>query len=329
MQTTNVEQLLLDLLAIPSVSGDEPAVVAFIANRLAGRFHVERIPVDETRANLLCTVGSPRVILAAHVDTVPGEVAIRTDAEYIYGRGACDNKGAAAAMITAALEAADEGAMDFGLLFTVGEEIATFDGAVAAQRHFAQTGILPDRIVIGEPTDLAVVTAQRGIYAIRVSCRGTAEHSSTDAPDSAIHKLVALIGAFLQNQFEETTYHVGLIEGGTADNVVAGSASATLLFRSMDLDIANKITTALAVPHIPYDIEVLQSVAPVDHTAPPYERNTIAGFTEMALLPNSFVLGPGSIKDAHTDAERVPRAELNEVVALYRAFLPKKKSGSD
>ena len=330
MQLTQTEQLLLDLIAVPSVSGNEQTIVEKVASLFSPSFSVERIQVDETRACLLCAIGSPRVLLAAHLDTVPGRVEPRVDETHVYGRGACDNKGAAAAMIVAALEAAKEGATDFGLLFTVGEE-TSFDGALAAKAYLEAHAIAPERIVIGEPTDLKTVTAQRGIYAIKVACDGTAEHSSTNHPDSAIHKLVTLLDAFLKNKFEETTYHVGLIEGGTADNVVAARATATLLFRSMNATIAQQVTHALVATNVLHTVEILSDIAPTDHTAPPFERNEVAYFTEMAFLQNSFVLGPGSIKDAHTDNERVPRVELNEAVNLYRAFLPnrKEKPGTD
>ena len=321
MNLTQTEQLLLDLLAIPSVSGNERAVIDHVATLLGGRFAVERIAVDDARSNLLCTIGVPRVLLAAHLDTVPGTVDVRVDDASIFGRGSCDNKGAAAAMIVAALRAADEGAKDFGLLFTVGEELPEFDGAAAAAKYLSERNVVPGRVVIGEPTNLAVITAQRGIYCVEVSCEGTAEHSSTDAPDSAIHKLISLLGGFLANQFDETTYHVGLIEGGTADNVVAARAKATLLFRSADPEIIETVARALAATNVPHATSVLQSIPPVDHTVPPFARNVALYFTEMAFLPNSIVIGPGSIKDAHTATEHVSRAELNEAVRLYRAFL--------
>lgn len=321
MNLTQTEQLLLDLLAIPSVSGNERAVIDHVASLLGDRFAVERIAVDDARSNLLCAIGTPRVLLAAHLDTVPGTVDIRVDDASIFGRGSCDNKGAAAAMIVAAIQAADEGASDFGLLFTVGEETC-FDGAIAVQTLLRERQVVPDRIVIGEPTGLEIITAQRGIYGIEVSCEGMAEHSSTDRPDSAIHKLVALLDAFLKNQFDETTYHVGLIHGGTADNVVAASASAHLVFRSTDPTITDRVARALDATNVPHSVRVAHDIAPVDHTAPPFLRNVAPYFTEMAFLPNSFVLGPGSIKDAHTATEHVSRVELNEAVGRYREFLP-------
>lgn len=318
--STPVEQLLLELLAILSVSGNEAAVVNALEHRLASNFEITRIPAGDGRDSLLCLRGTPRILLCAHVDTVPRVVEVRSDESSIYGRGACDNKGAASAMIIAAEEAVANGQQDFGLLFTVGEE-TTFDGAMTTSAYMKEKGLEPQRIIIGEPTGLQVVTGQRGIYVIKIECTGVAEHSSTDTPNSAVHKLVNLLSKLLTHTFPETTYHIGLIEGGTADNVVAGHASATLAFRSTQTDIKEQVEAVLAGLGIEHTHSVELDIKAVDHTPEGQPKQTVSYFTEMAFLPNSFVVGPGSIKNAHTDNEFVPRSELGEAVELYKGYL--------
>lgn len=318
--TTSVEELLLNLLAIPSVSGTETVVIDWLEQRLRTNFKITRIPTGDRRDSLLCLRGTPRVLLCAHIDTVPGVIEIRTHETSISGRGACDNKGAAAAMIIAAQDRAANGQQDFGLLFTVGEE-TTFDGAIAVSAFMKERGLEPERIIIGEPTGLQVVTGQRGIYVIKIECKGVAEHSSTDTPNSAIHKLVNLLSQFLTHSFPETTYHVGLIQGGTADNVVAGEASATLAFRSTQTDIKERIEVVLAELGIEHTLTTQLDIKAVDHTPAGQPKETVSYFTEMAFLPNSFIVGPGSIKNAHTNNEFVPRSELNAAVELYKGYL--------
>ncbi len=317
---TPVEQLLLDLLAIPSVSGNEAAIVNMLESRLRSNFQIVRIASGNGRDSLLCLRGTPQVMLCAHIDTVPGMVEVRTDASAIFGRGACDNKGAAAAMIIASEDAIQAGLKNFALLFTVGEE-TTFDGAMAVANYFKEQRINPARIIIGEPTELQVVTGQRGIYVPKIECTGVAEHSSTDTPNSAIHKLVNLLAKLLTHQFPETTYHVGIIEGGTADNVVAGRASATLAFRSTQTDIKERVLAVLDEIGIEHTVVEQLDIKAVDHTPEGHLKETVSYFTEMAFLPNSFVVGPGSIKNAHTDNEFVPRSEVNQAVELYKGYL--------
>ena len=88
-----VEQLLLDFLATPSVSGNEGAFAETLCKLLEPDFSVIRIPVDETRFCILATKGTPTKLLVAHIDTVVGEVTVRVEEEHIFGRGSCDNKG--------------------------------------------------------------------------------------------------------------------------------------------------------------------------------------------------------------------------------------------
>jgi acetylornithine deacetylase len=317
---TPVEQLLLDLLAIASVSGNEATVVDWLEARLKTNFEIVRVPSGSGRDSLLCLHGTPRVILCAHIDTVPGVVDVRMDESSIFGRGACDNKGAAAAMIIAAEESLRAGLEHVALLFTVGEE-TTFDGAMAVAKYFEEQHIKPDRVIIGEPTDLHVVTAQRGVLALNIACTGVAEHSSTDTPDSAIHKLVHLLSKLLTHSFPETTFHVGLIDGGTASNVVAGHARATLAFRSTQADIKERVLEVLNGIGIEHTFTIQIDIKAVDHTPEGEQKHSVSYFTEMAFLPNSLVVGPGSIKNAHTDNEFVPRKELSEAIELYKKYL--------
>jgi len=129
MELTEAEKLLIDLLNIPSESGREQQLTETVLNRLkAASFQVEKIPVSDDRFCVLAIEGTPKILLAAHLDTVVGQLEVSADEENVYGRGSCDTKGSAAAMIVAAEKAATAGATDFGLLFTVGEE-TSFDGA--------------------------------------------------------------------------------------------------------------------------------------------------------------------------------------------------------
>ncbi len=114
---------------------------------------------------------------------------------------------------------------------------------------------------------------------------------------------------------------MGLIEGGTAENVVAGRASATLAFRSTQTDIKERVETVLAQIGIEHTITTQLDIKAVDHTPEGQPKEIAKYFTEMAFLPNSFIVDPGSIKNAHTDNEFVPRSELNAAVELYKGYL--------
>src|SRR4051812_13038930 len=123
------------LMEIDSTSGREGSVIDWVHGFLAGRdWSVQRIPVTDGRDDVLATAGPendrPRVILSTHLDTVPPYIPPRVDGDLLRGRGACDAKGIASAMICAA-ERLRERDLRVGLLFVVGEEV-THDGAHAA-----------------------------------------------------------------------------------------------------------------------------------------------------------------------------------------------------
>ncbi|RMF57005.1 MAG: M20/M25/M40 family metallo-hydrolase, partial [Calditrichaeota bacterium] len=120
----NLYQLTEKLISIPSVTEQEAQLAEFVSDFLQARgFHVQLQQVTAARQNLLATAGAvPKVILCTHLDTVPPFIPFSQDERFLYGRGACDAKGAMAAMLQAALRLRDEGQRDFGLLFVVGEE---------------------------------------------------------------------------------------------------------------------------------------------------------------------------------------------------------------
>src|SRR5580692_754642 len=131
-------ELTRALVDIDSTTEHETPVVDFLHDYLAPLAtrkggHVERIAVEPGRDNILVTWGQPVVTLSTHTDTVPPFFPSREDAEFIWGRGACDAKGIIAAMVAAAEKLLGQGAKNFALLFVVGEERNSAGAAVAAK----------------------------------------------------------------------------------------------------------------------------------------------------------------------------------------------------
>src|SRR4051812_24390421 len=130
-------QLTTQLMSIDSTSGREGEVIAWLDEYLTSHgWGTWRIPVSDGRDDLFATVhDAPVVTLSTHLDTVPPFIAPRVEGDKIHGRGACDAKGIAAAMICAAERLRDAN-LPVALLFVVGEEV-THDGAHAANEAFA------------------------------------------------------------------------------------------------------------------------------------------------------------------------------------------------
>ena len=100
--TYDVVGLARSLIDIDSTTGQEGAVSRWLAGWLRGRgYDVDEQPVEGDRVNLYVTLGQPLVVMSTHLDCVPPYFPSREEGGKLYGRGACDAKGIAAAQIGA------------------------------------------------------------------------------------------------------------------------------------------------------------------------------------------------------------------------------------
>src|SRR5215216_6560392 len=122
-------ELTRALVALETPTGFEGPATDFLdgALRRAG-YHTVRQPVTPGRQNLFAYREKPELVFSTHLDTVPPHIPLSEDDQAIHGRGSCDAKGLAAAMIAAAEQLAARGERRIGLLFVVGEENGS-DGA--------------------------------------------------------------------------------------------------------------------------------------------------------------------------------------------------------
>ena len=102
--SSDPQELTVRLMSIDSTSSRETDVVEWLDRYLGERgWNTWRIPVSPGRDDLFATVAeNPVITLSTHLDTVPPYIAPRVTATAIHGRGSCDAKGVAAAMICAA-----------------------------------------------------------------------------------------------------------------------------------------------------------------------------------------------------------------------------------
>lgn len=322
MSTSPID-LARELVRVESPTNHEGEVGTFLAERLERLgYTVTRQEVSPGRFNVFARRESPVVVLSTHMDTVPPSLPLREDDTHLYGRGSCDAKGIAAAQIAAAERLAARGERRVGLLFVVGEEL-NGDGAKAAASLEPKGRYL----INGEPTDNRMALGHKGMLRVLVIGHGKAAHSAyPEEGESAIeHVLDALqrIRA-LPLPSDETlgpcTLNIGTIEGGVAPNVIPAACQAHLFFRTV-----GPWEPLLAAVREAAGDRVEIAVA---HTAPAVHLRVLPGFetavvrygTDLPWLEpwgERFLMGPGSIKVAHTDHECVAKAELEQAVGLY------------
>ncbi len=317
---------LLDWIEIPSVTGDERDYGDALARRVGALgFDCELQELEPGRFNLLARAGAPEVVLCTHLDTVPPYFGSRSDVDFIYGRGACDAKGQAAAMVEAARLLLAQGVTNFGFLFTAGEETDSA-GARLANERLAEPWH-PHHVLVGEPTSNKFIRGHKGIVKVTLEARGVAGHSSQNVGPSAVHELVGCSHRLLTDTwgnhpvFGQGTLNIGQIQGGVAANVVADHATADVLIRTVEEpDVVLGRLRGHLNDHVQLKGEY-KSYAPVEFEVPPGESAEVVAFgtdaPHMQRWGKALLCGPGSILDAHTDGEKVSKRELQEAVHNY------------
>lgn len=330
MNIPDVVDLTLQLCRTPSVTGQEGQVVAFVRKLLRELgFVVEFQPLgEEGRGNVLAYWPGCRVhtLLSTHLDTVAPhfDPTLSTDKSRLIGRGSCDAKGIAAAMICAACQLIKQGQTRVGLLLLVGEETHS-DGAKAAVKDFAPQ---VSYVVGGEPTELELVRAMKGSVVFRLHCQGKAAHSAyPHKGHSALHQLVSDVQRLLcvdwpgHQDLGQTTLNVGLLQGGCAVNVLAPQAQARGIVRCSVP--AQQVISLLKAQLRPTTQLELESVSDPLHLHCPsgFDSCVVSFGSDMPYLKElgtPVLVGPGSIHDAHTDHESVFVRHLRQAVDLYK-----------
>lgn len=325
-QQMDLFELTKELMAIPSVSGEEQAVGEFLADRLASLgYDVELQEVIDGRSNVVATASDdPAVFLSTHMDTVPPFIPPTEDSEKIYGRGSCDAKGIIAAQIVTAEKLRASGEGRIGLLFTVDEEESSLGSRAANTLPIARKCRY---LINGEPTDNELGIGSKGSLRMRLSVEGKAAHSAyPEMGDSAIDKLVDILHDVRRAElpgdrfFGETTLNVGVISGGLKTNVVAPHAEAGLHIRlaTDDGPVIEKLEEIVGGRG---SLETMSLSLPVKMLAVDgYKQKVVRFTTDIPQLTNwgtPLLLGPGSILDAHTANEYVMKKDLETAVGLY------------
>ncbi len=199
----NVVRFLRDLIAIKSVSSQEGDVVRRIEQEmLASGYDEVRI---DGMGNILGRIGSgPRVIaFDAHVDTVDvGNPANWTVDPFtgderdgiVYGRGACDMKGALASIVYGGRLIKELGLAADCTVWVVGSVQEEDCDGLCWQYIINEGGLRPEAVVISEPTNLAVYRGHRGRMEIEVRTSGISCHGS--APErgvNAVYKMAPIV----------------------------------------------------------------------------------------------------------------------------------------
>ena len=319
----DVVALAAELLAIPSTTREEGAAVDFVSRWLVARdWNVMVQEVTPGRGNVWASRKGGGVTLSTHLDTVPPYVAPRREDGKLFGRGACDAKGMAAAMMVAGDRLVAMGEERVDLLFVVGEERGS-DGARMANQLPATSKWL----INGEPTESVLASGCKGAQRVIVRTKGREAHSAyPHLGESAITPMLQMLQELqtlklpVDDILGPSTVNLGLLKGGTEANIVPGACEAEMMFRLVgDVAEVKKVLEPWAAGRATLEYG---SFIPAQHfhTVPGFKTAPMAYTSDIPLLGNwgkPLLFGPGSIHVAHTTDEHIAEDELRASVDAY------------
>ncbi len=360
--------LASSLVRIPSESSDplatdpaapEKGMVAYLTSicRAAGIQHrtSEAKPNRENLVVRLPKPGAPRLLIAAHLDTVSGRGMKEPFGGdlcegSLWGRGACDDKGPLAAGLSAILDLHANGIepiFDITFAGTVDEE-CTMAGAEQLAREIDSF----DLCLALEPTDLKVITAHKGVYRFVVITRGKAVHSShPEKGENAISRMLPILrdlerlGEELnQRQHPElgrASLAVTKIQGGASLNIIPDYCEAAVDIRLLpEMTIGDtaarireligdrgevvEVYTGEGINTDP-DLPLIRDFLAVLRAAEVEPGPTTASFatdcSRLHHLGPCVVWGPGDIAQAHQINEHIPVSQLERATCVLKNFL--------
>jgi succinyl-diaminopimelate desuccinylase len=327
-------------------------------------FHITSLPFNGIE-NLYAERGGdgPHLCFAGHTDVVPaGDASWRFDpfggtveSGVLYGRGACDMKGAVAAFAAAASAPQPRGKLS--LLITGDEEGAATDGTVKVLNWMAAHGKIPDFCVVGEPTCRVrlgdvVKIGRRGSLSADIAIAGRQGHVAyPHLADNPLHRLVPALAAMLAHPldagtpwFQPSSLQLTSVDvGNPARNVIPAQARALLNIRFNDLHNEASLTdwlTEILALHAPQaDLRITCSgeafltkpgaeteklaaaVTRVTGLTP--EQNTSGGTSDARFIARHCPVAEFGLVGAsmHQADEAVPVEELRRLAEIYRALI--------
>lgn len=243
--------LLSQLVAFPVLGGQSNLSIANFIGTYLDQAEIPYYKVDNeegTKTAIHCRIGPAvegGIILSGHMDVVPTEgqawntdpFQLNAQGEKWYGRGTTDMKGFIAcclALLPEMKKASLKKPIYFA--FSYDEEIGCLSGALLAKAIREHYDERPAFAIIGEPTDMQTVTAEKGMGVFETSVFSRAGHSSQVRNGASAVQEAAKLALWLENKMEaliaaghtddrfspnHSTLQAGVFKGGIAPNIIA------------------------------------------------------------------------------------------------------------
>lgn len=338
-------ELLKQLIGIQSFSKEEDKTGDAIEQFLQQRGIKTQRKLNNIWAyNKYFDASKPTVLLNSHHDTVkpnsgytrdPYDALIEEDK--LFGLGSNDAGGCLVSLIGTFLYFYEQKDLNYNICLaaTAEEEISGNDGLECVLPDLGEL----DFAIVGEPTQMNLAIAERGLLVLDCTATGRAGHAAREEGDNAIYKALKDIEWFRNYTFSKISEVFGplkmtvtIINAGSQHNVVPATCTFTVDVRVTDAytneEVLKIIRTNVDCEVIPRSIRLKPSSIDKEH---PFVQSGIAlGRTtygspttsDQALLSiPSVKVGPGDSGRSHMADEFIFVDEVAEGIALYIAML--------
>ncbi len=337
-------QLLQDLINTPSLSSEEDQTAAIIKQWLAK--HV--VSCQQQQNNVYAVnkhedPSKPYLLLNSHHDTVlpnsgytrdPYKAAIENGK--LYGLGSNDAGGALVCLLATFVYFYEQEDMAYNLVVaaTAEEETSGDHGLNSLLKTLPNI----DTAIVGEPTQMHLAVAEKGLVVFDATISGTASHAAHPNEDNPIYKIGAVIDWFQQLKFDRVSDALGPVKltvtqvnAGKQHNAVPADVALVIDVRVNDLYTNQEIEAILQEAPCTIKARSLRlgsSSIPMEHALVQAGisagRNTYGSPTlsdQAALSCHSLKLGPGDSLRSHTADEFIYVKEIEEAIPLYISIL--------
>jgi acetylornithine deacetylase len=343
-ETNEAVALLQQLIAISSFSKEEHAAADFLERYIEIKGYV--VSRKENNIWILSPgfdYARPTILLNSHVDTVKPVAGWTRDPFMptiengkLFGLGSND-AGASVVSLLHAFFYLTQKQQDYNLIFaaTAEEEISGKNGIESLLQELPKI----DFAIVGEPTQMNLAVAEKGLMVLDCTVKGEAGHAARNEGDNAIYKALSEIEWFRTFEFEKKSDLLGSVKmtvtqinAGTQHNVIPDKCTFVVDVRSNEMYSNDEILSAIQ-SRVKCDVHArstrLSSTAtPLNHPIVKRARSlnrTLFGsptLSDQALIPfPSAKIGPGDSARSHTADEYILLDEIAEGIDLYIQLL--------
>ncbi|HAS41398.1 MAG TPA: acetylornithine deacetylase [Microscillaceae bacterium] len=290
------------------------------------------------------TEGKPTILLNSHHDTVKPVKGWKRDPfepteeeGVIYGLGSNDAGASLVSLLATFTHLNALPDLPYNLIYaaTAEEEVSGKNGIASILSNLGKI----DLGVVGEPTQMQMAIAEKGLIVIDAEAKGKAGHAARNEGENAIYKAMQDIQWIQSYQFPKISEWLGpikatvtQIEAGYQHNVVPDSCKFVIDVRTQEcysnqevLDILQQHTQSELKAR---SLRLNSSGIPLDH--PMVQRGKSLGLStygsptlsDQALMPFTTIkIGVGDSARSHTADEYIKRPEIEQGIDLYIQLL--------